>query len=186
MRRLLKAGALALTVAGLAAMPLIGVQPAAAQQAASWPPVISEMAQVTVGNLTGLLVVVSNRTSNQHAFVDVRVYLPASARVTNTYAGSEDANRGKVEGLAPDGQQVGWINHFVRAGQAQGPFYVVADNGGQPFETWSWLWFATGGEFGTSVGRVQGIYVSPRIRTDAPVTLPGGLQPAAPGGASAQ
>ncbi|GIW07954.1 MAG: hypothetical protein KatS3mg060_2759 [Dehalococcoidia bacterium] len=186
MRRLLKAGTLALSVAGLAAMPFLGAQPAAAQQASSWPPVISEMAQLTVGNLTGLLVVVSNRTSNQHAFVDVRVYLPSAVRVTNTFAGTDGANRGKVEGLAPNGQQVGWINHFVRAGQAQGPFYVVADNGGQVFETWSWLWFATGGENGTPAGRTQGTYVSPKIRTDAPLTLPGGLQPATPGGARGQ
>jgi hypothetical protein len=182
MRRLFKAGALALTVAGLAATPFAGVQSASAQ-ATTWPPVISEMAQLTVGNLTGMLVVVSNRTSNQHAFVDVRVYVPAFARVTNTFAGVDNANRGKVEGLAPDGQQVGWINHFVRAGQAQGPFYVVVDNTGRTFETWSWLWFGTGGENGSSVGRVQGTYVSPKIRTDAPLTLPGGaaLTPPAAG-----
>jgi hypothetical protein len=180
MRRLFKAGTLALMLAGLAVTPLLGVQPVAAQQA-SWPPVISEMAQLTVGNLTGLLVVVTNRTTNQHAFVDVRVYVPAFARVANTFAGVENANPGKVEGLAPDGQQVGWINHFVRAGQAQGPFYVVVDNSGRTFETWSWLWFGTGGEFGTPAGRVQGTYVSPRIQTDTPVSLPGGIQAALPG-----
>ncbi len=182
MRRLFKAGTLALMAAGLAVTPFLGAQPAAAQQASSWPPVLTEMAQLTVGNLTGLLVVVSNRTSNQHAFVDVRVHLPANVRVTNTFAGTDQANRGKLEGLAPDAQQVGWINHFVRAGQAQGPFYVVVDNGGRTYESWSWHWFATGGANGTSVGRTQGTYVSPRIRTDAPLTLPGGIGAAVPGG----
>lgn len=171
MRRFLKAGALALAVAGLAAFPMAGVSPAAAQSASTWPPVVSEMAQLTVGNLTGLIVVVSNRTSNQHAFVDVRVYVPAFAKVTSTFAGIDNANRGKVEGLAPDGQQVGWINHFVRAGQAQGPFYVVTDNGGKTFETWSWLWFSTAGPSASL--RSNGNYVSPKISTDKPVSIPG-------------
>ncbi|GIW10423.1 MAG: hypothetical protein KatS3mg061_1480 [Dehalococcoidia bacterium] len=115
MRRLFKAGTLALTLAGLAAAPLLGVQPAAAQEA-SWPPVISEMAQLTVGNLTGLLVVVTNRTSNQHAFVDVRVYVPAFARVANTFAGVENANPGKVEGLAPR-RPAGRLDQPLRPGR---------------------------------------------------------------------
>ena len=184
MRRILRAATLALSVAGLAALPLAGTHSASAQTASDWPPVISEMAQLTVGNLSGLIIVVSNRTPNQHAFVDVRGYVPAFARVVDSFAGVPNSNRGKEEGLAPDGKQVGWINHFVRAGLAQGPFTIIVDNTGRTLSTYSWLWFSTGGVNGSAVNRYNGNYTSPTLRTDAPVSvtpgLGGGAVPATP------
>jgi hypothetical protein len=155
--------------------PAQGGTTAPAQTSSAWPPVISEMAQLTVGNLTGLIIVVSNRTPNQHAFVDVRGYVPASATVIDSFANSPQSNRGKLEGLAPDGQQVGWINHFVRAGQAQGPFVIIVDNKGQTLKSWSWLWFSTGGEEGSARNRFNGNYTSPTITTDSGVSLTPGL-----------
>ncbi|GIW07951.1 MAG: hypothetical protein KatS3mg060_2756 [Dehalococcoidia bacterium] len=36
------------------------------------------------------------------------------------------------------------MNHYVRQGQVQGPFYILIDNSaGRAFGTYSWLWFST-------------------------------------------
>ena len=181
MRKIFRATALAAAVAGLVALPLSGgAQTASAQTPSTWPPVLSEMAQLTVGNLSGLIIVVSNRTPTQHAFVDVRGYVPGAATVIDSFANAPQSNRGKLEGLAPDGQQVGWINHFVRAGQAQGPFVIIVDNKGQTLRSWSWLWFSTGGEEGSARNRYNGNYTSPTITTDSAISATPGLAGTAP------
>jgi hypothetical protein len=182
MRKLIRAAALALSVAGLAALPISGTLTASAQ-VPTWPPVISEMASITQGNLSGIFVIVANRTREEHAFVDVRAYLPGFARVLDTYAEAPGANRGKEEGLAPDGKQVGWINHFVRAGQAQGPFIIIADQGGRTMRTWSWLWFSTGGTPTINrVDRKNGNYTSPAITTDTAISVTPGVTVVGAGG----
>ncbi|GIW07949.1 MAG: hypothetical protein KatS3mg060_2754 [Dehalococcoidia bacterium] len=77
-------------------------------------------------------------------FVDVRWALPTSVRVVNSGAGNPDTHRGKLQGLSAAQQQIGWINHYVRQGQVQGPFYIIIDNaGGRAFSAYSWLWFST-------------------------------------------
>jgi hypothetical protein len=59
------------------------------------------------------------------------------------------------------------VNHFVRQGQVQGPFFILLDNSGRTFRVWSWLWFSTasdgpiaGSPPGTPVLRRNGNYTS--------------------------
>lgn len=147
------AGALG-AIAALAAPMVLGPLTVSAQQPAvpqfggantrDWPPVFSGEIQATIGNATVILGLVGNRTLREHAFVDVRWGLPTSVRVVDSGAGNPSTNRGKLEGLSASQQQIGWINHYVRQGQVQGPFYVILDNGGgRAFGTYSWMWFST-------------------------------------------
>ncbi|MFN8533026.1 MAG: hypothetical protein U0556_05735 [Dehalococcoidia bacterium] len=147
------AGALG-AIAALAAPMVLGPLTVSAQQPAvpqfggantrDWPPVFSGEIQATIGNATVILGLVGNRTLREHAFVDVRWGLPTSVRVVDSGAGNPSTNRGKLTGLSASQQQIGWINHYVRQGQVQGPFYVILDNGGgRAFGTYSWMWFST-------------------------------------------
>jgi hypothetical protein len=143
-------GALAALAAPLALGPLTASaqQPAVPQFGAAntleWPPVFSGEIQATVGPAVVILGLVGNRTLREHAFVDVRWAVPTGVRVVDSYANEPGRNRGKLEGLSAALQQVGWVNHYVRQGQVQGPFYVLIDNsGGRAFGTYSWLWFST-------------------------------------------
>jgi hypothetical protein len=154
----------------------------------AWPPVFSGEIQATVGNNTVILGLVGNRTLREHAFVDVRWAIPTAVRVVDTYASDPGFNRGKLEGLSAALQQVGWVNHFVRQGQVQGPFYILIDNSGRSFSTYSWLWFSTasdgpvaGAPPGTPVLRRNGNYTSTGLTTGAPLSWSAEFRTAAGG-----
>ncbi|GIW10424.1 MAG: hypothetical protein KatS3mg061_1481 [Dehalococcoidia bacterium] len=141
----------------------------------AWPPVFSGEIQATVGNATVIVGLVGNRTLREHAFVDVRWWLPTAVRVLDSYAGNNPGvNRGKLEGLSAAAQQLGWVNHFVRQGQVQGPFFILLDNSGRSFRVWSWLWFSTasderaaGAPPGAPVLRRNGNYTSRGVEAGA-------------------
>jgi hypothetical protein len=137
----------------------------------SWPPVFSGELQVTVGNNTAVVGLVGNRTLDSHAFVDVRWAVPSQVTFVDSAANTIGQNRGKFEGLSVTLNQVGWINHYVRAGQVQGPFYVIVTNSGRAFQSWSWLWFTTAGQ---GVNHQNGNYVSTGVTAgDSPFTWSG-------------
>ncbi len=161
-------------IAALAFPMVSGLNVASAQQPTvpqfggattlAWPPVFSGELQATVGDATVIVGLVGNRTLREHAFVDVRWELPTNVKFVDSYANNQSGgnrNRGKLEGLSASLQQVGWINHYVRAGQVQGPFYIILDNSaGRTFNTHSWLWFSTADQS----YRRNGNYVSSGLR----------------------